>query len=285
MKNFSLKALGAFIFAAGLVVAGVAAPANAAMLVSPSVTSSGTIANSGTNATTVVVSATTVASSMKFVITLPAAWSTTVSSGPTCNGLTVTGINITNTGCTVTGRIVTLFSSDGTSTAALAGGTAVTVTFGVGKLTSAIARDFNIETQDGSGNIIDSATATLASAAPSYAIGYNGNGSNGGSVSSPSTSSGSLTLPANGFTKTNSTFAGWRVGNATSGTIYQPGDTVTVTGAVLVYAQWTDASSSSNSLANTGINTASGIFLFAGGLSLALVGAELFLIARRKRSN
>ncbi|MDH6423110.1 InlB B-repeat-containing protein [Aurantimicrobium minutum] len=38
-------------------------------------------------------------------------------------------------------------------------------------------------------------------------------------------------------------------------------------------------------LANTGINTATGISLLAGGLSLALVGAELFMIARRKRSN
>ena len=212
-------------------------------------------------------------------------------SGPNCTGLSVTGINITNTGCTVSGRVVTLFSSDGTSTAALAGGTAVTATFGVGKLNVASARDFNISTEDGSGNTLDSATATLASAAPSYAIGYNGNGSTSGSVSSPSTSSGSLTLPANGFTKTNYTFAGWRVGNATSGTVYQPGDTVTVTGAVLVYAQWTDASSSgsssssSDSLANTGINSATGISLLAGGLSLALVGAEMFMIARRKRSN
>lgn len=38
-------------------------------------------------------------------------------------------------------------------------------------------------------------------------------------------------------------------------------------------------------LANTGINSASGISLLAGGLSLALVGAELYMIARRKRSN
>lgn len=209
-------------------------------------------------------------------------------SGPNCTGLTVTGINITNTGCTVSGRVVTLFSSDGTSTAALAGGTAVTATFGVGKLNVASARDFNISTEDGSGNTIDSATATLASAAPSYAVGYNSNGGTGGSMSA-TTSSGLLTLPANGFVKTGSTFAGWRVGNASSGTIYQPGDTVTITQAVLVYAQWTDASSngstSANSLANTGINSATGISLLAGGLSLALVGAELFMIARRKRSN
>ena len=38
-------------------------------------------------------------------------------------------------------------------------------------------------------------------------------------------------------------------------------------------------------LANTGINSATGISLLAGGLSLALVGAEMFMIARRKRSN
>ena len=38
-------------------------------------------------------------------------------------------------------------------------------------------------------------------------------------------------------------------------------------------------------LANTGINAGTGISLLAGGLSLALVGAEMFMIARRKRSN
>ena len=38
-------------------------------------------------------------------------------------------------------------------------------------------------------------------------------------------------------------------------------------------------------LANTGINAGTGISLLAGGLSLALVGAEMFMIARRKRNN
>lgn len=38
-------------------------------------------------------------------------------------------------------------------------------------------------------------------------------------------------------------------------------------------------------LANTGVDSTSAILLLAGGLSLALVGAEMFMIARRKRSN
>ena len=38
-------------------------------------------------------------------------------------------------------------------------------------------------------------------------------------------------------------------------------------------------------LANTGVDSTSAILLLAGGLSLALVGTEMFMIARRKRSN
>jgi LPXTG-motif cell wall-anchored protein len=39
------------------------------------------------------------------------------------------------------------------------------------------------------------------------------------------------------------------------------------------------------SLANTGIDSTNGIMFLLGGLSLALIGAEMLMIARRKRSN
>ena len=274
MKNFSLKALGAFIFAAGLVVAGVAAPANAAALVSPSVTSSGTIANSGTNATAVVVAATTVSSSARFVITLPTGWSTSVSPGPTCNGVTVTGINITNTGCSVSAGVVTLYSSNGSSTAPLAGGTAVTVTFGVGKLTAAAARDFTIATADSSGTVIDTSTATLASASSSYTVTFDANGGTG--TTAAQTASAATALTANGFTRSGYNFTGWNTAANGSGTAYADGASYAFTSSTTLYAQW------SATLANTGLNPATGISLLVGGLSLALVGAEMFMIARRK---
>jgi LPXTG-motif cell wall-anchored protein len=38
-------------------------------------------------------------------------------------------------------------------------------------------------------------------------------------------------------------------------------------------------------LANTGIDSTNGIMFLLGGLSLALIGAEMIMIARRKRSN
>lgn len=78
---------------------------------------------------------------------------------------------------------------------------------------------------------------------------YNGNGATSGSVSSQTgymyinaydsntASCPSFTLPANGFAKTNYTFAQWRVGS-TSGTAYAPGTTITLSSNTTVYAEW-----------------------------------------------
>ena len=89
----------------------------------------------------------------------------------------------------------------------------------------------------------------------------------------------SVTLPAG-------LEAGWHTLTFTS--TASDGSTVTSVSYFKVSASGTLLATSSTmpaELANTGINTASGISLLAGGLSLALVGAELFMIARRKRSN
>lgn len=76
-----------------------------------------------------------------------------------------------------------------------------------------------------------------------HAIAYDGNGSTAGSVETTYVKDSvpgdtNVTFAANGFTKTNYRFIGWRINN--TGTLYQPGDTYPVGGNVTVtaYAQW-----------------------------------------------
>jgi uncharacterized repeat protein (TIGR02543 family) len=138
-------------------------------------------------------------------------------------------------------------------------------------------------------------TASLSFSVPAAATTYGANFlANGGSGANPtpqSSNTGTTVMPTTTLTKAGFTFAGWRSGNATVGTVYQPGSSAPLTSNTNFYAQWADSSSSSssssssNGLANTGINSATGISLLVGGASLAVVGAELILIARRKRSN
>ena len=103
-------------------------------------------------------------------------------------------------------------------------------------------------------------------------------------------------LNANAFTKSGYYFQGWAT-SSSGPVVYLDGASFPFTTNTILYAVWgttpppvVDNNSSTGSagdvsLANTGIDTASGISLLAGGLSLALVGAEMFMIARRKRSN
>ncbi len=76
-----------------------------------------------------------------------------------------------------------------------------------------------------------------------YTIAFNGNGNTGGSTNSvTATYDQSSTLPANGFTKTGYTFAGWKLNN--TGDTYEVGASVINlttenNGTVTFYAQWT----------------------------------------------
>lgn len=73
-----------------------------------------------------------------------------------------------------------------------------------------------------------------------YAITYNGNGSTGGSTAaSTATSHGSsATVASNGFTRTGYHFTGWNTATDGSGTAYSEGSSMTMTGNVTLYAQW-----------------------------------------------
>lgn len=92
-------------------------------------------------------------------------------------------------------------------------------------------------------NLSDSAEVTSATIpAATYAVTYNGNGSDGGSTSSQTkTYNTSLTLRSNGFTRTGYTFTGWNTKANGTGTSYAAGATYTANAAVTLYAQWTQA--------------------------------------------
>lgn len=79
--------------------------------------------------------------------------------------------------------------------------------------------------------------------AASYSITYNGNGNTGGSTTA-TTGNGSVTVRANGFTRTNCTFSSWNTSADGSGTTYSPNDSYNLTANVTFYAIWTAVTNS-----------------------------------------
>ena len=93
--------------------------------------------------------------------------------------------------------------------------------------------------------ITEAKTYTAQWTANGYTVAFNGNGSTSGSVVSiDATYDAQSSMPANGFTKTGYTFAGWNTAADGSGTAYQPqaqfSNLTSTNGAtVTIYAQWT----------------------------------------------
>jgi len=288
MKKFSLKALGAIIFAAGLVFGGVSAPANAAPVTNPSVTSSGAVSGS-TNPNPIVITATfpTGAAAKAIQIELPSGWSwvtpMSYSSWPGTPGAvsSVTGYTPTVTGDLASGGP---FSSSNAllwlnSAGQMASNTTAVITLGAGTVNVGPGVGFIITSATGvnPNSVIDQSTVNLNGVASTSTVTFDANGGSG--TTAAQTASSPTALTTNGFTRAGYTFAGWNTAADGSGTAYADGVSYAFTSSATLYAQWTAT------LANTGINSATGISLLAGGMSLALVGAEMFLIARRKRSN
>jgi uncharacterized repeat protein (TIGR02543 family) len=274
MKKFSLKALSAFIFAAGLVVAGVAGPANAAAL-SPTATATGVIGTTGTNAYPITFTFTTVSTGAdQAQIMLATGWTFVSEPGfGQCSWLTITGVTPSGCGGVNNGGVILQVSSG------IPANTTITVVIPANTFNVGTGRNFGVLTTTSTPSFasVDTGNATLAGGSSSYSVSYNANGGSG--VMANQSASTATTLNANTFTRSGYTFAGWNTAANGSGTSYANSANYAFTSSTTLYAQWTAT------LANTGINTATGISLLAGGLSLALVGAEMFMIARRKRSN
>lgn len=273
MKKFSLKALGASLLTLGLVVAGAAAPAQAGTLTSASVTATGTIGTSGTNAYPITVAATTVTASGQFNVILPTGWTANFGGGPNCSAVTYTGIVIAGNGCSTTvAGVVQFYGTDGSGNATpIPVGTSLTITFPVGKLNTAAGRDFTLSSVT-SGTTLDSSTVTLG-ANSSSTVSFNANGGSGAMADQSASTATNLT--ANSFSRAGFTFAGWAT--SPTGTVaYADGASYTFASSTTLYAVWTPT------LATTGFD---GVPYLAGGLSLAVVGGSLMLIARRKVTN
>ena len=306
MKNVSLKALGATIFAAGLVVAGVASPAAAVAALNLSSNSIATSTATSNGFYMELTGATMRNDLDTIVLGPPNGWSlvnTCVTGGQSGNESTCNITSVTIGGTPVTGwragpdgvgpkiRLYKVNAGTGFNT-----GDTIKVTFSAGAWTSPASSSsstFSFTTMYMGGGNIETATSAVTVGTPSYTVTFNGNGSTSGNTVAQ-TASTATALTSNGFSKSGSTFAGWNTAANGSGTAYANGASYPFTSATTLYAQWTtnssggssnSGSSASSNLANTGVDSAAAFTLLAGGLSLALVGAEMFMIARRKRSN
>ena len=317
MKNFSLKALGAFIFAAGLVVAGVAAPASATP--SPGTISvnsfSGGVATPGFTYTTGTTSAgwTTIAFTAEF--------GNTPQGFQPKNGCS--GNNLTFANCAITSIQVgttTYTSASGVTLSAISNSNSyvphMTFTFPTAQAAEVVTviwasgawtppqingtYPFMATTNNSGGTYSVDVTVSGSTST----VMFNKNAVQNDMNFTTQRASSPTALDANTFTRSGYYFMGWAT-TPNGAVAYADGATYNFFGPTQyqqsgafqsLYAVWSTTppspsngsssnASDSSTLANTGINTASGISLLAGGLSLALVGAELFMIARRKRSN
>lgn len=269
MKTFSLKGLGALIFAAGLVVAGVAAPANAATMNVTAVASGGTVGTTGTNAFPISLTfAAVTAGSDNMQVVLPSGW-TFVNFQTICNNTTINSQQV-GIVCHDFDNTSVDFDVNGAYTT----GTTVAVEFAVGSINTGTNRVFTVNAKV-TGNTQDTGTASLAGGVSSSTVNFM---SNGAGVSPTSqTASGVVALNLNSFTRSGYAFAGWAT-STTGPVVYLDGANYDFATGTTLYAVWTPT------LANTGINTGTVISLLAGGMSLALVGLVIFMTASRKRN-
>jgi uncharacterized repeat protein (TIGR02543 family) len=315
MKRTFLKVYGAVFVALGLSLASVvpaqAANISAVVVTNPANTAFGVSA--GTPAFTVTIPSASISSLINY-ISIGASLSgtnwTPVNTCPSYSGSlpanNVASCGITSIkvgGTTVTGWQAYLGGVTFSGIRVFNPGTQFTpttgdieITFAQGAFVTPAANGyytFGVATEEGSGNLIDRGTATiLVGTAPTTTVTFNANSGSG--VMTPQSSSVSATLTPNSFTRSGYTFNGWNTSADGSGTAFVNGATYNFQANRTLFAQWVtnsssgssnSSSSSSNNLANTGIDSAVAFSLLAGGLSLALVGAEMFMIARRKRSN
>lgn len=135
------------------------------------------------------------------------------------------------------------YSVDGTFAAS---GNPDTTTRSVSKtgLTASTTYTGTITVTSSTGNTA-TATYSLRTSDPAanYTITYDGNGNTGGSTAA-TTGNGSVTLRANGFTRTNCSFAGWNTNSSGTGTTYGAGTSYTLSANVTLYARWTAVANS-----------------------------------------
>lgn len=88
-------------------------------------------------------------------------------------------------------------------------------------------------------------TAKLKLAVPTYTVTYDGNGADSGKTTDPTAyaTGAKATVKENNYTRGGYTFTGWNTKADGSDDSYKTGDWITMTGSVILYAQWTRNSS------------------------------------------
>lgn len=165
---------------------------------------------------------------------------------PTSSGITATNITVswtagTNGATNDTATSYEVFTNTtGTAPATTTSGTVKTspTSYSYTASSSPTTQYFWVRGVTEGGN---SAWSGRLSATPTaqYTITYDGNGSTGGSTSD-TTGNGTVTLRANGFTKTGYTFSKWNTNAAGTGTDYNASTSYTLSSSVTLYAKWTE---------------------------------------------
>ena len=97
----------------------------------------------------------------------------------------------------------------------------------------------------------------------SYTITFNGNGATGGSTASQTKYYGSsISLRANGFTRTGYTFQGWAT-SATGGVVYADGGTYSANASDTLYAVWADTTAPTLSRVTYAQNDGTSYYVYA----------------------
>lgn len=310
MKLLSVKAIGTLLLAAGLTLAGVVAPAHAAINVTINTPVPTFTANTASPAFSVrAVNDPNAAGYGGATIDITKSdltqrWTFNSTGFPNCpSTLGTSTTNFSDCGVTLTqnvgsGGSITVYVANNQMFFIFFGSTLTDVTFNFAPGTWSNVRDagtynFNSGMQGASTSI------TVAAAVPTFTVTFDGNSSTGGATAAQ-TASSAAALTSNGFTRTGYTFGGWATSqaNATAGTVaYADGAMYNFTAATTLYAIWTansnsgssggagggsSSGSSSSASSDTGLAT-TGLspmpYLLTGGV-LTLLGFSLILLYR-----
>lgn len=158
--------------------------------------------------------------------------------------------------------------------------TSVTIAFADGAFTTAAGSGlFNMKATTGSiGQTSYQLQVTVLASAPSYIATFSANGGTGTPMASINSSTGSVTMPANTYTKSGYSFSGWRANVPSAGTIYPAGTSAPLTSGTVFYAQWTANGSGggggSSSSANLTMGASTGQLVAGSSVAVAASGLQ-----------
>jgi uncharacterized repeat protein (TIGR02543 family) len=303
MKKLSLKALGATLLSAGLVLTGVAGSAHAASITATASTTQFTASTATAAGFTATLPSATFVNTLDTIVfsvgtttagagrawarvnTCPSFANASAGNESACgitavkfNGVAVTGWKAYATDVyynAVAAQGIRLYKSNaGTGYTT---GQDITVEFAAGAYTTpATAANYTmkLDTLSNGGGSVDNGTATLTVGTASSTVTFNGNGSTGGSTASQ-VSAVPAALTANGFSKTGYDFSGWNTAQNGTGVAYSNSGSYGFVADLTLYAQWTaSASGGSSASANLTFGATTGQLVAGSTVAVAASGLQ-----------